>query len=85
MDAAEELAARYADKVVTGWDSPAVRPDTNKHWVRIRNAFLVGFNGQPNPYAMGRGGNFAAPLRRAFRAGVSMADECREAEAWKRI
>lgn len=65
--AAKECATRYAAREGIGLS------DTYKR--RLAKHYLLGFNGEPDPYAAGRGGNFVRGLRRAYRDGAALRSE----------
>lgn len=56
-----ELGRRYALAVTLSFKS-------EQHRTQVGMQYIRGWNGQENPY-LWRGGNFAAPYRRAYDAG----------------
>lgn len=64
LDAAMECARRYGAEH---------SPNTGERFRRdVAKSYLRGLRGEVNPYAHGRGGNFAQPFRRAYRAGAAL-------------
>lgn len=71
-DAVDELGRRYAADYVTAYYTPG---RSTAHLTRLADAYAQGFRGQESPYAYGRGGNFAAPYRTAYRIGKRLRGE----------
>jgi len=64
LDAAIECARRYGAEH---------SPNTGEAFRRdVAKSYLRGLRGEVDPYARGRGANFAAPFRRAYRAGADL-------------
>lgn len=60
-DAVAELGRRYAEDRTTSYQ-------TDTHRRKVAAQYVKGWNGEQDPYFW-KGGNFAAPMRRAWSAG----------------
>lgn len=78
----DDAARDHAEKYVRGLRLNT--EDGSRYFNRVVEAFLAGYRGEQNPYALARGANYAKPMSRAHYNGRKFRESLRESQAGAR-